>query len=165
MAENSSTTSRHTPKQEVSKDLYERLGKPSELIELDSDAFACRLDITNVENVNITGNCLTIDLSGMYPALLDYSRKYDWLGISLGSGDRAATLDKSMVVELKLNENLRPRAYYLSSVGWGGTDVTIPEPGENVGMIYIAIYDVPEPTTSTLSLLALAALAARRRKK
>ena len=146
--------------------IMQRLGQPSELIELDSDATACRLDITNVDNVSITGNCLTIDLSGMYPALYEYSRKYDWLGISLGSGDQVAMLDTNMVVELKLNDRLHPRAYYLSSVGWGGADFIMPVAnGENVGMIYINMFDVPEPTTSTFSLLALAALAARRRRK
>ncbi|MCQ2366268.1 MAG: autotransporter-associated beta strand repeat-containing protein [Akkermansia sp.] len=37
--------------------------------------------------------------------------------------------------------------------------------GENVGTYTLAIYLIPEPTTSTLSLLALCALAARRRRK
>lgn len=146
--------------------IMQRLGQPSELIELDSDASACRLDITNVDNVSITGNCLTIDLSGMYPALQDFSQKYDWLGISLGSGDQVAMLDTNMVVELKLNDRLHPRAYYMSGVGWGGADFVMPVAnGENVGIIYINMFDVPEPTTSTLSLLALAAIAARRRRK
>lgn len=36
---------------------------------------------------------------------------------------------------------------------------------ENVGMVYFLFYEVPEPTTGTLSLLALAALAYRRRRK
>ena len=37
--------------------------------------------------------------------------------------------------------------------------------GANVGSLYFSLESVPEPTTSTLSLLALAALAARRRRK
>lgn len=77
----------------------------------------------------------------------------------------AAKLDKSTVVELKLNENLRPCTYYLSSLGYGGTAFMIPEPGEYVGMIYFHFYEVPEPSTNTLSLLTLAVLAARRRKR
>lgn len=57
--------------------------------------------------------------------------------------------------------NQRARGY----VGWGGTFVTVPDHGENVGpVIYFHMYEVPAPSTSTLSLLALAALAARRRR-
>lgn len=45
---------------------------------------------------------------------------------------------------------------YSTATGTGGN-------GNNVGAVYI--YRIPEPTTSTLSLLPLAALAARRRRK
>lgn len=37
--------------------------------------------------------------------------------------------------------------------------------GQNVGTYTVALYLIPEPATTSLSLLALAALAARRRRK
>lgn len=43
----------------------------------------------------------------------------------------------------------------------GGTAINI----SNIGLSYTAAPAVPEPTTATLSLLALAGLAARRRRK
>ena len=55
-------------------------------------------------------------------------------------------------------QNLQEDDYYLCYSGSGaGPD------GKNVGVFYI--FKAPEPTTGTLSLLALAALAARRRRK
>lgn len=59
--------------------------------------------------------------------------------------------------------NLPSNNFYLCYSGDGGTGGK----GENVGTIYIYKWGTvtPEPTTGTLSLLALAALAARRRRK
>ena len=77
-----------------------------------------------------------------------------------GLGKRIDAHEWDVVVQTLPNQ--RAHGY----VGWGGTFVTIPEHGENVGpVIYFHMYEVPEPATSTLSLLALAALAARRRRK
>ncbi len=60
--------------------------------------------------------------------------------------------------EVFANEGLRANEYYVRySQGTAGGN------GNNVGTVYI--YRIPEPTTGTLSLLALAALAARRRRK
>lgn len=57
--------------------------------------------------------------------------------------------------------NHRARGY----VDCGSTFVTVPEHGENVGpVIYFLMYEVPEPATSTLSLLAVSSCAARRRR-
>ena len=47
----------------------------------------------------------------------------------------------------------------------GGTFATVHELGENADpVIYFHMHEVPESTTTTLSLLALAALTARRRR-
>lgn len=62
------------------------------------------------------------------------------------------------VTEVFANTGLKAEEYYVrySQNEAGGN-------GDNVGAVYI--YHIPEPTTSTLSLLALMALAARRRRK
>ena len=136
-------------------------GDPGQTVVIEEDSFACTFDITNVQDVQLSGNCLTIDLSSMYPKFKDMGESFDWLGIALGSGDHAPTIDENLEVVVQTLPNQRARGY----VGWGGTFVTIPDHGENVGpVIYFHMYEVPEPTTSTLSLLALAALAARRRR-
>ena len=46
-----------------------------------------------------------------------------------------------------------------------GAVMSLQSNGSNVGMVYIYAVATPEPTTGTLSLLALCALAARRRRK
>ena len=65
-------------------------------------------------------------------------------------------------------ENLEKDKYFLFYSGSDApknvaTYVTTVNNGSNVGVVYIA--SLPEPTTGTLSLLALCALAARRRRK
>lgn len=145
--------------------VLQRLNSSPQTVVIEEDATACTFDITNVQNVLLTGSSLTIDLSSMYSELWNLSREYDWLGISLGSGDLAAHLETNMVVEVKLNNNLHPSAYYMTNNTDYATLSANGQNGANVGMIYIDMFDVPEPTTSTLSLLALAALAARRRRK
>lgn len=54
--------------------------------------------------------------------------------------------------------NLNKGEFYLVYTGSGMN-------GANVGQVYLVAASVPEPATGTLSLLALAALAARRRRK
>ncbi len=74
---------------------------------------------------------------------------------SFGSVDWSEGVDAT---EVFANTGLRENEYYVrySQGDMGGN-------GNNVGAVYI--YRIPEPTTGTLSLLALCALAARRRRK
>lgn len=54
---------------------------------------------------------------------------------------------------------------YFSNISSDNYVLTATYNGENVGSLAITALDIPEPATATLSLLALAALAARRRRK
>lgn len=82
----------------------------------------------------------------------------------IGIGDWDATQGQKLTCEDYMHVDLdASRVYkqlesqkYALVYNWGGS---------NVGTYTVAIYYVPEPATSTLSLLALAALAARRRRK
>ena len=75
--------------------------------------------------------------------------------IGFGQVDWSEGVD---VTEVFANTGLKAEEYYVrySQNEAGGN-------GTNVGAVYI--YHIPEPTTGTLSLLALMALAARRRRK
>lgn len=78
----------------------------------------------------------------MYPKLKDLGESFDWLGIALGSGDHAPTIDENLEVVVQTLPNQRARGY----VGWGGTFVTVPEHGENVGpVIYFTCTRSPNP--------------------
>ena len=54
---------------------------------------------------------------------------------------------------------------YFSNISSDNYVLTATYNGENVGSLAITALDIPEPATATLSLLALAALAARRRRR
>ena len=90
-------------------------------------------------------------------------------GLDIGNGVTTGTMDYTQWVDASeyftnIEESNR---YFLCYGGAPARDsvgvLSAVNDGSNVGMIYIMT--VPEPTTSTLSLLALAALAARRRRK
>ena len=90
-------------------------------------------------------------------------------GLSIGGDMMAGTLDYTQWVDAKeYFTNIKESNRYFLCYG-GAPDpnakgiLTAVNDGSNVGMVYIMT--MPEPTTSTLSLLALAALAARRRRK
>ncbi len=89
-------------------------------------------------------------------------------GLDIGGGMMTGTLDYTQWVDAKeYFTNIEESNRYFLCYG-GAPDqnakgiLTAVNDGSNVGMVYIMT--MPEPTTSTLSLLALAALAARRRK-
>ena len=90
-------------------------------------------------------------------------------GLDIGNGVTTGTMDYTQWVDAKeYFDNIKESNRYFLCFG-GAPDqnaqgvLTAANDGSNVGMVYIMT--MPEPTTSTLSLLALAALAARRRRK
>ncbi|MCQ2370876.1 MAG: autotransporter-associated beta strand repeat-containing protein [Akkermansia sp.] len=137
------------------------------------------LDVRNTNGAGLLmGSTVTLS-TGM--TLNDYSA--DWAtwkdgtkyvlftgvdGLDIGGGMMTGTLDYTQWVDAKeyftnIEESNR---YFLCYGGAPAQNakgiLTAVNDGSNVGMVYIMT--MPEPTTSTLSLLALAALAARRRK-
>lgn len=105
------------------------------------------LTLTNVEDVTLSGDHLTIDLSGISKDALS---RYGVLGITLGEGANAASFSEHLDVSVSYDDATTDTFYA----------------GEDYGTVYFLVRNlvVPEPSTATLSLLALAALAARRRR-
>lgn len=99
------------------------------------------------------------DLSGV--GALGWFEMYDLaFGVEdvLGLGDDIEWSEGVDATTVFANTGLKANEYYVRySLEQAGGN------GNNVGAVYI--YRIPEPTTGTLSLLALAALAARRRRK
>ena len=90
-------------------------------------------------------------------------------GLDIGNGVTTGTMDYTQWVDAKeYFDNIQESNRYFLCYG-GAPDqnaqgvLTAVNNGSNVGMVYIMT--MPEPATSTLSLLALAALAARRRRR
>ena len=90
-------------------------------------------------------------------------------GLDIGNGVTTGTMDYTKWVDAKeyfsnIEESNRYFLCYSGAPDQNAVGVlTSVNNGSNVGMVYIMT--MPEPTTGTLSLLALAALAARRRRK
>lgn len=122
-------------------------GATGNALTLTSDASLGTISLSSISQVQLSGNSLTIDLSGLEP---DMFRSYDWLSISLQDG---ASFDGNLDVALVYEGNTRTGYYQQGPATYGA--------------VYFRTNDplVPEPATATLSLLALAALASRRRRK
>ena len=88
--------------------------------------------------------------------------------LNIGSGAQTAAIDYTKWVDAKdyftnLGEANRYFLCYTGADSANGGVAQYTFDGSNVGTVYIMV--MPEPTTGTLSLLALCALAARRRRK
>jgi hypothetical protein len=99
-------------------------------------------------NLTITGESLMVNFDGY-----DLSQ-YDAVQLSFATG---VVLDTEMVItgQAQVEQGTAPQLMTGSYVSNG-----------NVGtIVFIMNYHIPEPTTATLSLLALAGMAARRRRR
>ena len=90
-------------------------------------------------------------------------------GLNIGSGTGTAAIDYTQWVDAsEYFTNIKESNRYFLCYDGAPADnqngvLQASFDGSNVGMVYVMV--MPEPTTSTLSLLALCALAARRRRK
>ena len=115
--------------------------------------------------VDVTGNGLTLQ---MYDDMLEMGYHYgaEYIAVMIGGGSGRFLyeqddmqfnnkLDSQYVLQDKQGNNME--GYWVSSI------TVSAETGANVSM-HMLYFRVPEPATTTLSLLALAALCARRRR-
>lgn len=114
-------------------------------ITMTADSSVYSLKLNNVENVQLSGTHLSIALSGVEEETL---QPHSLVSIALSG---SATYNDSLDVVVTYN-GYTAKGYYLA-----GNDNTV----------FVTVHDLttPEPATATLSLLALAALAARRRRR
>lgn len=124
------------------------------------------LQITSsiMDTFTVTGSLLTIDLTGSEWSFdgtaltLNGVAVGDWIALSFDTDDKsAASFDKNLAVKLTFSG-----VEALADVSLTGYyDVAEAAPTT----VYFQTRYVPEPSTATLSLLALAALCARRRRR
>lgn len=110
----------------------------------------------------VTGSLLTIHLTGSELAFdgtaltLNGAEIGDWIALSFTDGEpvnfQTTTRVELVFADIEELKNLRLVGYYESGAAQAST-------------IYFDTRYIPEPTTATLSLLALVALCARRRRK
>ena len=121
--------------------------------------------LSNIQDVAIEGTGLVVSLTGDSSQMLGGA---DWLRLSLGTegkeGKFTEGLDVTLLYEDAAGQQLSAQGVYTLE------DVEAQAAAEEATRQYDYVYfritgTVPEPATGTLSLLALAALAARRRRK
>ena len=118
--------------------------------------------LSNIQDVAIEGTGLVVSLTGDSSQMLGGA---DWLRLSLGNeGKFTEGLDVTLLYEDAAGQQLSAQGVYtLEDVE---AQAAAEEATRQCDYVYFRITGtVPEPATGTLSLLALAALAARRRRK
>lgn len=127
-------------------------GKEQVSFTLAQDAVVVQLASTTFDSVTLTGDSLVLQLSGVET---EFFNGADYVAVSFTSGTGLATFGTDLEVLLTLDAEHVVHGYYVQG-------------GDHTAMLF-ATNDkaevTPEPATATLSLLALAALAARRKRK
>ncbi len=116
--------------------------------------------LTSNTNVDITGSLalvLTLD-ADTFNAVAGYWSGGDYFDIVLDFGDANVTYDGCTVQVYLYNEDYTD-SYILTAGSVSGTSAAVGSDGS------FLVVTIPEPSTATLSLLALAGLLARRRRK
>lgn len=129
-------------------------GNTGVTLTLSSDASVLMLEATTFDSLTLSGSTLVLELEGMTLEMFDNA---ELIAVSFTSGTDYATFDKSLAVTLSVDGINYERGYTMEA---DDTPTTMyfrggkkPAPA------------TPEPATTTLSLLALTALAARRKRK
>lgn len=127
-------------------------GNETMSLTLAQDAVVVQLEATTFDSVTLTGASLVLQLSGVET---EFFNGADYIAVTFTSGTGLATFGTDVEVLLTLDEEHFIHGYYVQ----GGDHTTMLFATNDKAVV------TPEPATSTLSLLALAALAARRRRK
>ena len=120
------------------------------------------LTLSNIQDVAIEGTGLVVSLTGDSSQMLGGA---DWLRLSLGNeGKFTEGLDVTLLYEDSTGQQRSAQGVY--TLEDMEAQAAAEEATRQCDYVYFRITGtVPEPATGTLSLLALAALAARRRRK
>lgn len=129
------------------------------------------IDFTGIQNVDITSGTLTFDFNAYsgevngrtltgFDLFYELGKTYDYIAVNFAadSGDSAATIDYA---------NVKVQSQITNGQGATATSTGYYIVNENATSGVVVYFDamaLPEPTTSTLALLALTALCARRRR-
>lgn len=131
----------------------EQSGNTGGTLTLSADASVLMLEATTFDSLTLSGSTLVLELAGMTLEMFDNA---ELIAVSFTSGTDYATFDKSLAVTLSVDCINYERGYTMES---DNTPTTMYFHGGKKPAA------TPEPATASLSLLALAALAARRKRK
>lgn len=143
--------------------LYRSGGMELPALTLGAEKSVYNITCTGVDNLLISGTSLTVDLSGFSPDLLG---DYDFFSFTFSDGDSAASFNLAELAVTAVNGDQTYMGY--SDTQDGTTTLYFGNPETAPGAYAVAktdmLLNVPEPATATLSLLAMAVLALRRRR-
>lgn len=131
----------------------EQSGNTGVTLTLSDDASVLMLEATTFDSLTLSGSTLVLELAGMTLEMFDNA---ELIAVSFTSGTGYASFDKSLAVTLSVDGINYERGYTLEA---DDTPTTMYFRGGKKPAA------TPEPATTTLSLLALAALATRRKRK
>lgn len=143
--------------------LYQSGSMELPALTLGAEKSVYHITCTGVDNLQITGTSLTIDLNGFS---LDLLGDYDFFSFTFGEGDSSVTFNLADLAVTAVNGDQTYTGYSETQDGTTTLYFGNPEATQTAYSVAKAdmLLSVPEPATATLSLLSLAVLAFRRRR-